>query len=121
MTTKVLIKNMDENIYRMLKAKAAMLGISVSDAIQQAISLWLNVTDSISDQNYAILKTNQEAVKAFNEGNYVLVCDGRYVGSFDDEKKALEKAKEYEKCMISNKNYPRQDIGEWGWTSIALE
>lgn len=49
-----------------------------------------------------MLKTSQEAVKAFDERKYVLVCDGRYVGSFDDEKKALEKAKDYEKCMISN-------------------
>ncbi|BBG25036.1 hypothetical protein IC006_2371 [Sulfuracidifex tepidarius] len=29
-------------------------------------------------------------MKALNEGNYVLVCDGKYVGSFKDEKKALE-------------------------------
>ncbi|AWR98559.1 hypothetical protein [Metallosphaera hakonensis] len=121
MTTKVLIKNMDEQLYKMLKAKAAILGINVSEAIQQAISLWLNVADSVSDQNYAILKTTPEAIKAFNEGNYVLACDGKYVGFFEDEKKALEKAKEYNKCMISNKNYPRQEVGEWGWSSIALE
>jgi len=36
MATKVLIKNMDEQLYRMLKARAALLGISVSEAIQQA-------------------------------------------------------------------------------------
>jgi hypothetical protein len=80
MTTKVLLKNMDENLYRMLKAKAAILGISVSDAIGQAVSMWLNVTNSVSDQNYAILKTNPDAEKAFNEGRYVLACDGKYMG-----------------------------------------
>jgi len=42
--------------------------------------MWLNVTNSVSDQNYAILKTNPDAEKAFNEGRYVLACDGKYVG-----------------------------------------
>jgi len=45
----------------LLKAKAAILGSSVSEAIQQAISMWLNVTDSISDYNRVILSTHQES------------------------------------------------------------
>jgi len=38
MMTELVIKK-DESIYRKLEAKAAMLGISVSDAILQAILL----------------------------------------------------------------------------------
>ncbi|MEW5761262.1 MAG: hypothetical protein AB1779_10915 [Candidatus Thermoplasmatota archaeon] len=36
------IRNIDERIYRQLKAKAAMDGISVGKAITQAIKVWLN-------------------------------------------------------------------------------
>ena len=121
MTTKVLIKNMDEQLYRMLKARAALLGISVSEAIQQAISLWLNFTEGIGDYNYVVLKTNPEAIKAHNEGKYVLACDGEYIGAFDSEKEAVEKGKGHKKCMIGSKNYNKQGIGDRGWSSIALE
>ena len=38
---KVLIKDVDEKLYRMLKAKASIEGISVSEAINEAIKLWL--------------------------------------------------------------------------------
>jgi hypothetical protein len=120
MTTKVLIKNMDEQLYRMLKAKAALMGISVSEAIQQAISLWLNVTEGMNDYNYVVLKTDPRALKAYNEGKYVLACDGEFIGAFDSEKEAVERGKGHKKCMLGSKNY-EQGVGEWGWSSIALE
>lgn len=120
MTAKVLIKNMDEQLYRMLKAKAALMGISVSEAIQQAISLWLNLTEGIYDYNYIVLKTNPEALKAYKEGKYVLACDGEFIGAFDSEKEAIEMGKVHKKCMLGSKNY-EQEVGEWGWSSIALE
>ncbi|WP_231112329.1 hypothetical protein [Stygiolobus azoricus] len=52
MTELVITK--DENIYRKLGAKAAMLGISVSDAILQAILLRLSVADSISESKLCL-------------------------------------------------------------------
>jgi len=121
MTTKVLIKNMDEQLYRLLKARAALLGISVSEAIQQAISIWLDITDSLSDNNRVALNTHPDAIKAYNDGKYVLACDGKYVGSFDTEEEAIREAKKYGKCVIDYKGYPRSFLGEWGWSSIALE
>ena len=108
----------DEQLYEELKAKAAILGISVSEAIQQAISLWLDVTGR--DYNYVVLKTNPEALKAYNEGKYVLACDGEYIGAFDSEKEAVEKGRGHKKCMIGSKKYEKS-VGDWGWSSIALE
>jgi hypothetical protein len=105
----------------LLKAKAAILGISVSEAIQQAISMWLNVTDSISVYNRVILSTHQAAVKAYNDGKYVHACDGKYIGSFSSEEEAVKEAKKYEKCVIDYKGYPRGHVGEWGWSSIPSE
>jgi hypothetical protein len=121
MTTKVLIKNMDEQLYRLLKTRAAILGISVCEAIQQAISIWLDVTDSLSDRNRVVLNTYPEAIKAYNDGKYILACDGEYIGSFDTEEEAIREAKKYGKCVIDYKGYPRSFVGEWGGSSIALE
>ena len=35
------IRNIDENVYRKLKAKAALEGLSVGEAITEAIKTWL--------------------------------------------------------------------------------
>ena len=39
------IRNLDENTYRQLKAKAAVEGISIGAAINQAIRSWLDEGD----------------------------------------------------------------------------
>ena len=60
--------------------------------------MWLNVTDSISDYNRVILSTHRETVKAYNDGKYVLRCDGKFIGSFSSEE-VVKEAKKYEKCV----------------------
>ena len=39
------IRNLDESVYRRLKAKAAMEGISIGAALNQAIKAWLEEGD----------------------------------------------------------------------------
>ncbi|WP_222703220.1 ribbon-helix-helix protein, CopG family [Acidianus manzaensis] len=98
----VLIKNMDEELYKQLKAKAALMGITVSEAIQSAIRLWLNSLESIPNENYIVMKTDKNAIEAYERGKYVLVCDGKFIGSFDSEEEVINTAKSYNKCMIGN-------------------
>ncbi|BCU68795.1 ribbon-helix-helix domain-containing protein [Stygiolobus caldivivus] len=117
---KIVMEDIDEDLYKVLKVKAEALGISVSEAVQQAIALWLEVTNSVKDLNYAVLKTDPNAIKAYNEGKYVLVCEGKVIGAFESEEEAIEKAKGHTKCLLSSNKYPKLVIGEWGWTSVAL-
>lgn len=51
------------SVQNRLKAKAALMRISVSEAI----SLWLNATEGMNDYNYVVLKTDPRALKAYNE------------------------------------------------------
>ncbi|QXJ31825.1 ribbon-helix-helix domain-containing protein [Saccharolobus shibatae] len=81
---RIVMENIDENLYKMLKVKAEALGISVSEAIQQAIALWPEVANSVKDLNYVVLKTDPNAIKAYNEGKYVLVCEGKFIGAGGD-------------------------------------
>ena len=41
MGKKVFLRNIDEKLYAALKAKASLLGITVSQAVNEAIRLWL--------------------------------------------------------------------------------
>ncbi|BFH74071.1 hypothetical protein SJAV_20150 [Sulfurisphaera javensis] len=117
----VLIKNMNEELYKELKAKSALLGITVSEAIQIAIRFWLSSLDSLVDENNIVLKTDKRAIESYEEGKYVLVCDGKFIGGFESEEEVIRIAKNYKKCTISSKNYPINPQGEWLWSSIASE
>jgi hypothetical protein len=105
---KVLIKNVDENLYRMLKAKATIEGISVSEAINEAIKLWLLNKDL---DRIKVIK-NKEFWRAVDEGKYALFCDGNFIGGFNSEEEMLEEAKKYKKCYALHKSWIIQEKGE---------
>jgi len=58
------------------------------------------------DANSVVMRTDKEAAKVYEEGKYVLVCDGKFVGAFDTEE-AIKHSKGYERCRIGSKNIPR--------------
>ena len=93
----VLIKNIDERLYRALKAKASLKGISVGEAINDAIRLWLE-----SESRHINDKRFWDAVY---EGKYALFCDGQFVGAFESEDRMLEEAKKYTKCYAMHKSW----------------
>jgi len=64
------------------------------------------------DINSIVLRTDKEAKKAYEEGKYVLVCDGKFVGAYDTEEEAIKHAKGYERCVIGSKKYPKVIEGE---------
>jgi len=64
------------------------------------------------DINSVVMRSDKEAKKAYEEGKYVLVCDGKFIGAYDTEEEAIKHAKGYEHCTIGNKNYPKVIEGE---------
>ena len=86
---KVLIKDVDENLYRMLKAKASLEGISVSEAVNEAIKLWL----LNKDVDRVLVLMSKEFWNAVNVGKYALFCDGHVIGGFESEEDMIKEAK----------------------------
>ena len=93
----VLIKNIDERLYKALKAKTSLKGVSVGEAINDAIRLWLE-----SESRHVNDKRFWDAVY---EGKYALFCDGQFVGAFESEDRMLEETKKYTKCYAMHKNW----------------
>ena len=98
---KVLIKDVDENLYRMLKAKASLEGISVSEAVNEAIKLWL----LNKDLDRVMVIKSKEFWNAVNDGKYALFCDGNFIGGFESEEDMIKEAKKYKKCFALSKKW----------------
>jgi len=64
------------------------------------------------DANSVVMRSDKEAKKAYEEGKYVLVCDGKFVGAYDTEEEAIKHAKGYEHCTVGSKKYPKVIEGE---------
>ncbi|BCU67937.1 hypothetical protein HS7_13740 [Sulfolobales archaeon HS-7] len=108
---KVLVKDVDEKLYRMLKAKASIEGISVSEAINEAIKLWLLNKDS---DRIKVIKS-KDFWDTVNEGKYALFCDGNFIGGYEDENEMIKEAREYTKCYALSKKWL---IGEGELTGV---
>ncbi|BDC17695.1 hypothetical protein [Acidianus sp. HS-5] len=98
---KVTIKGVDERLYKMLKAKASIEGISVSEAINKAIKLWL----VNKDLDRLMVIKSKEFWDAVNDGKYALFCDGNFIGGFDSEEGMIKEARKYKKCYALSKKW----------------
>ncbi|AWR94013.1 hypothetical protein [Acidianus brierleyi] len=98
---KVLIKDVDEKLYRMLKAKASIEGISVSEAINEAIKLWL----INKDLDRIMVIKSKDFWDAVNEGKYALFCDSNFIGGFKNEDEMIKEARKYNKCYALSKKW----------------
>ncbi|MGC8577279.1 MAG: hypothetical protein ACP5LN_08620 [Thermoproteota archaeon] len=49
----VIIRGVDDDLYRKLKSRAALMGLKVSEALQEAIRTWLDLEqyDAIRTEN----------------------------------------------------------------------
>jgi len=98
----VAIKNVDEELYRMFKAAAALRGITLGEALNEAIRLWLEMSSLLNKY----LKIEEEAARnreAYERlekrllrkyrGKYVAVADGNLIGVYNTREEAVEAVK----------------------------
>ena len=102
----VLIKNIDERLYERLKAKASLEGISLDEAINEAIKLW------IEKKSNHILLPDRQFWDAIYEGKYALYCNGKFIGAINTEKEMLNETRKYGKCYGMHKSWLREEEGE---------
>lgn len=124
----LVIKKIDKRKLREFKAEAIRRGLTLSQAIEEAIELWLSSRFLLSDMeanNLAYVRFKRDLEKY--EGKYVVFALGRFIGAFeklDDIAKALKDLKPKPKHAIVLKvGYDRKVEGglEWWGGSIKLE
>ena len=82
----LVLKNISEEKVRLLKSVAARPGITVSQAVEEAIELWLRahgvVYDELAD-DLAWARLRGELVRR-HRGKYAVIARGSLVGVYED-------------------------------------
>ncbi|MEZ0346252.1 MAG: hypothetical protein ABWK01_06860, partial [Infirmifilum sp.] len=94
------IRGLDEELYKKVKAAAALRGMRVRDAFEEALRLWLSVKPEVlgllgeveveAEANRRAFRELREKLLGGHAGSYVAVARGRLVGVFDTFDEAAE-------------------------------
>jgi hypothetical protein len=121
----LVVKGADERRLREFKAEAVRRGLKLSEALEEAIELWLSakpVLDEVDANNLAYLRAKR--LLEGREGRYAVFAFGRMVGVF-------ESLEEVSKALRSLDPRPRHAVVvkvgvdkpgelEWWGGSISL-
>jgi hypothetical protein len=100
----VLIRGLDESIYRRAKAAAASKGISVGNAVDEALASWAKGMENaeLEDEvkkNQEFVKFNWNKIKKF-KGKIAVVSEERLQGVFSTFEEARSFAKRKNKIAL---------------------
>jgi len=94
MAKKVFLRGIDEKLYAEVKARAAILGITVSEAVNRALEAWLRTPASevveIGGGKRRLRKAAERLAGGREEGVLVVANDGELHALFDTVEEALE-------------------------------
>ena len=124
----VIVRGLDEKLHRKFKAEAALKGISLSKALEEAMRTWLR-----SGNDKAALEENEANNLAYERmkdqlnmeyrGKFVVFCGGRFLGTADslEEAGALARRSSNKKALVTKIGEKRPAGGEWLWSSLELQ
>lgn len=83
----VLIRGVDDGVYRRAKAVAAARGMNLGDAVDEALVLWAKESETSElesevDANKEFVRSNWNKIRRNNKGKAVVVAQGRLQGVF---------------------------------------
>jgi len=90
---KVFLRGIDERLYAEVKARAAILGITVSEAVNRALELWLRTPASHAvegrGRSRRLVEAAERLAKGREGGVLVVANDGELHAFFDDLEEAV--------------------------------
>jgi len=100
----VHIRKVNEKQYRLFKNAAAKKNVSLSNAFEEAISVWASSSDKISEDqimnDLTYRKMKKQLEKQF-PGKYVVIADGKILGAEDSLENAWTLASPYENALVT--------------------
>ena len=122
----LVVKKLDEKKLREFKAEAIRRGLTLSQAIEEAMELWLSNSVLLSDldvNNLAYIRFKKDLSKY--KGRYVVFALGKFIGAFESLEgvaKALRELRPRPKHAIVLKvGYDKKIEGELEWWGGAIE
>ena len=123
----VIIRGLDQDLHRKFKAEAAMRGISLSKALEEAMKVWLRLDNDKppldeSEINNAAYEKMKDGLRRRHHGKYVVFSAGKFLGaaSSPDEAGILARTGSGRKALVAKIGERRPAGGEWLWSSLEL-
>lgn len=123
----VIIRKIDERLHRRLKAEAAIRGITLSKALEEAIRMWVRSEDQggqddLSDANNRAYERMKEELARKYRNKFVVFARERFLGSAGslEEAGSLARRNNARKALVKRIGETRTAGGEWFWSSLEL-
>lgn len=125
----LVIKKIDEKLVREFKAEAVRRGLTFSEALDQAISLWLQhirlheVASSEEEENNKVYESIKKELEKKYGNKYAIICNRKLIGVYESTEEvinALKSIKPKPKRAIVVKIGERPGVGEWLGGSLEL-
>lgn len=117
----LVVKNVDDDVYRRLKGVAALKGYTVGKALTEAMRLWLALNEAVSrdyldyvtcrERSERKLVEIQERYGETRRGEYVVICDGELVKICKNEDEAFRAAagSGAKQCIVAKLGEPPKE------------
>ncbi|MDG6910639.1 MAG: hypothetical protein JRM99_08595 [Nitrososphaerota archaeon] len=120
----VLVRNMDPELYRQLKARAAAKGEKISEAIAEAAEYILSgrgVATEMDANNSAYAASKRRLAKE-HPGEYVVFCGGAFRGAAGSLEGAADivRTSGRPKGLVAKMGEDLPRGGDWLWSSLEL-
>ena len=126
---RLVLKKLSEEKIRLLKAEAARRGLSLSEAVEEAIELWARsplgvVGDEAADD--ATWEAVKERLRREARGKYVVIAGGRVVGVYDSLDEAAEalrglRRRGVRRAILVRPGVDDERAGEAEWLGGSME
>jgi len=113
----LVIKNISEEKVRLLKSAAARLGITLSQAVEEAIELWLKAHGVIYDEladDLVWARLRSELLKK-HKGKYAVIAGGSLVGVYENLEEVSSILKVLKARGVKRAVVVKVGVDEEGW------
>ena len=126
----VAVKNVNEQVYRRVKALASLKGRTVGEVVNEALDLWVQLMirgvsiedwerlEAEASENNQAYEREEASLLARHRGEYVAVAGGKILGAFSKPKDAYVAVREagFKHAIITRIEEKPKKVIEVGWS-----
>jgi plasmid stability protein len=118
----LVVKNLDKKTLRELKVQAARRGLTLSQVLEEALSVWLNrfqdaATGTEMDRNNDFYESKRLELESEYKGKYLLVANGGLLGAYGSLDEAAQAIKSLTPrpvhAILTKAGEELEEQGEW--------
>ena len=125
----MVIKKLDPEKLRQIKAKAARRGLLLHQALEEAITLWLNYNEADletdADANNRVYEAMKEELSKRYTGKFIIIAEGKLIGVYENLNEASEKLRSLrphiKHAILTKVGYDEECSGEYEWWGGSIE